>query len=120
MKNGKNIFPEEIEGMLTALPYVDDCMVFTREKHNELVLWAKIIYKQDYLRQNSIDEAGLAEAVKRDMAEINAILPKYKRINHFILDDEPMIQTTTKKVKRNQEMERINAGRHCERWYTVD
>lgn len=120
MKNGKNIFPEEIEGMLTALPYVDDCMVFTREKHNELVLWAKIIYKQDYLRQNSIDEAGLAEDVKRDMAEINAILPKYKRINHFILDDEPMIQTTTKKVKRNQEMERINAGRHCERWYTVD
>ena len=120
MKNGKNIFPEEIEALLMTLPYIDDCMVFPREKHNELVLWAKIIYKQDYLKQNNIDEAGLAETVKKDIAKINARMPKYKQINHFIIDDEPMIQTTTKKVKRNLEMEKINANRHNERSYIVD
>lgn len=120
MKNGKNIFPEEIEALLMTLPYIDDCMVFPREKHNELVLWAKIIYKQDYLKQNNIDEAGLAETVKKDIAKTNARMPKYKQINHFIIDDEPMIQTTTKKVKRNLEMEKINANRHNERSYIVD
>ena len=120
MKNGKNIFPEEIEALLMTLPYIDDCMVFPREKHNELVLWAKIIYKQDYLKQNNIDDVCLAETVKKDIAKTNARMPKYKQINHFIIDDEPMIQTTTKKVKRNLEMEKINANRHNERSYIVD
>ena len=120
MKNGKNIFPEEIESIVVNLPYVDDCMVFTREKHNELVLWLKIVYNADYLRQEEITEEQLAETVKKDLRDINNKMPQYKHVNHFILDDEPMIQTTTKKVKRNPEIERINANRETERWYTVD
>ena len=120
MKNGKNIFPEEIESIVVNLPYVDDCMVFTREKHNELVLWLKIVYNADYLRQEGITEEQLAETLKKDLRDINNKMPQYKHVNHFILDDEPMIQTTTKKVKRNPEIERINANRETERWYTVD
>ena len=54
------------------------------------------------------------------MKSINERMPLYKHVNHFILDDEPMIQTTTKKVKRNPEIERINANRETEKWYTVD
>lgn len=120
MKNGKNIFPEEIESLVINLPYVDDCMVFPREKHNELVLWLKIVYSTDYLKQEGITEEQLAEIVKKDMREINGRMPQYKHVNHFILDDEPMIQTTTKKVKRNPEIEKINANRESERWFTVD
>ena len=120
MKNGKNIFPEEIESMVINLPYVEDCLVFPREKHNELVLWIKIVYSADYLRQEQITEEQLAETVKKDMKSINERMPLYKHVNHFILDDEPMIQTTTKKVKRNPEIERINVNRETEKWYTVD
>ena len=120
MKNGKNIFPEEIESKIVNLPYVEDCMVFPREKHNELVIWIKIVYSAEYLKQEGITEEQLAERVKEDIKEINNIMPQYKRINHFILDDEPMIQTTTKKVKRAPEIERINANRETERWYIVD
>ena len=120
MKNGKNIFPEEIESIVVNLPYVDDCMVFPREKHNELVLWLKIVYNADYLKQEGITEEQLAETVKKDLRDINNKMPQYKHVNHFILDDEPMIQTTTKKVKRNPEIEKINANRETERWYTVD
>ena len=54
------------------------------------------------------------------MKAINDRMPQYKHVNHFILDDEPMIQTTTKKVKRNPEIERINVNRETEKWYTVD
>ena len=120
MKNGKNIFPEEIESLVVNLPYVDDCMVFSREKHNELVLWLKIVYNDDYLKQEGLTEEKLSEIVKKDIGRINESMPKYKNINHFILDNEPMIQTTTKKVKRNLEIEKINANREEERWYTVD
>lgn len=120
MKNGKNIFPEEIESMVINLPYVEDCLVFPREKHNELVLWLKIVYSTDYLKQEQITADQLAEEVKKDLKAINDRMPQYKHVNHFILDDEPMIQTTTKKVKRNPEIERINANRETEKWYTVD
>ncbi|MGN0735934.1 MAG: AMP-dependent synthetase/ligase [Anaerovoracaceae bacterium] len=120
MKNGKNIFPEEIESMVINLPYVEDCLVFPREKHNELVLWLKIVYSTDYLKQEQITEDQLADIVKKDIRAINDRMPQYKHVNHFILDDEPMIQTTTKKVKRNPEIERINANRETEKWYTVD
>ena len=84
MKNGKNIFPEEIEGLIEQLPYVAESLIFTREKHNELVLWCKLVYKADYLEENGLTEAQLAERVSADLKAINDTMPVYKHINHFI------------------------------------
>lgn len=123
MKNGKNIFPEEIESHIERLPYASEVMVFVREKHNELVLWAKIVYKEDYYKEEftakgkSFDD--FAQRVKEDIAEINDTMPKYKHINHFILTTEEMIKTTTQKVKRNLEIEKISKQRDSEVWYNV-
>ena len=108
MKNGKNVFPEEIESLLEAFPYVAESLVFTREKHNELVLWVKIVYKPEYLDAEGISFAELAERVRKDLASVNDKLPKFKNLHHFLLTDEPMIKTTTQKVKRNPEIEKIN------------
>ena len=120
MKNGKNIFPEEIETLVGGLPYVDNNMVFARDdKHNELVLWLKIVYNKDYLAQENLTIDQFAEVVKKDLAAINATMPAYKNVNHFILDDQPMIMTTTQKVKRNPETKKINENRATELWYTV-
>ena len=41
------------------------------------------------------------------MKEINTTLPKYKYMKHMILTKEPLIKTTTNKVKRNEEMKLI-------------
>ena len=120
MKNGKNIFPEEIESMVGGLPYVDNCLVFARDdKHNELVLWLKIVYNKEYLAQENLTVEQLAELVKKDLEVINNSMASYKRINHFILDSEPMIMTTTQKVKRNPETEKINRNRDTELSFTV-
>ena len=108
MKNGKNIFPEEIEGLIEQLPYVAECMIFTREKHNELVLWCKIVYAQNYLEENGISQDQLAEQVSKDLSAINRTMPVYKHINHFILSDTPMVKTTTQKIKRNLASKEIN------------
>ena len=108
MKNGKNIFPEEIEGLIEQLPYVAECMIFTREKHNELVLWCKIVYAQNYLEENGISQDQLAEQVSKDLSAISRTMPVYKHINHFILSDVPMVKTTTQKIKRNLASKEIN------------
>lgn len=108
MKNGKNVFPEEIESIIDKLPYVSESMIFTREKHNELVLWTKIVYKPEYLEHEGVAFDELVQQVRKDLAKVNESLPKYKEIHHFLLTDEPMIKTTTQKVKRNLEIEKIN------------
>ena len=108
MKNGKNVFPEEIESIIEKLSYTAETMIFTREKHNELVLWVKIVYRPEYLSEAGIDFDGLVQLVRQDLAAVNEKLPKYKQLHHFLLTDEPMIKTTTQKVKRNREIEKIN------------
>ena len=75
MKNGKNIFPEEIESLIEKLPYVTESMIFTREKHNELVLWCKIVYSPEYLEEHGITEEQLAQQVSTDLRDINNTLP---------------------------------------------
>ena len=119
LKNGKNIFPEEIEELINRIPYVADSMIFTREKHDELVLWVEVRYDEDYMKEMGLDEKGIAEKFADAMADINFILPKYKHVNHFILTSEPMIQTTTMKVKRKAETEKIMANWDEEKEYTV-
>ena len=59
----------------------------------------------------------MAEQVRRDLGAINEAMPKYKHVNHFILTDEPMIKTTTQKVKRIPEIEKINAQQDSELCY---
>lgn len=117
MKNGKNIFPEEIEEKISRLPYAAECLVFAREKHNDLVLWTKIVYPEDYLKEKNWTVDQLAEQVRMDLGAINDAMPKYKHINHFILSHEPMIKTTTQKIKRIPEIEKINAQQDSELWY---
>lgn len=107
MKNGKNIFPEEIEPMIDDLPYVQESMIFTREKHNELVLWVKILYDANYLEANNMTLEDLEKQVEKDLDIINSRMPSYKSIHHFFLSQEPMIKTTTGKIKRNLEIARI-------------
>lgn len=119
LKNGKNIFPEEIEDMIIRVPYVTECMIFTREKHNELVLWVKVVYDKDLQNEEGFTEAALAEKFAVDLANINEVLPKYKHVNHFILSDEPMVKTTTQKIKRRIEIKNIDAKWDEENYYNV-
>ena len=107
MKNGKNIFPEEIEAMIDQLPYVSSSLIFTREKHNELVLWAKIVYDPAFLKEQNMTLEQLQKQAESDMDAINRRMPAYKAVKHFFQSDRPMIMTTTQKVKRNLEIARI-------------
>lgn len=120
MKNGKNVFPEEIEEKIGLLPYVAESMIFTREKHNELVLWVKIVYRKEYLEDNIVSFEDFAKQVALDLKDINDSMPRYKWVNRFILDSEDMIKTTSQKVKRNQEIEKINQNKESEMSFIVD
>ena len=109
LKNGKNIFPEELEALITTLPYVAENMVFGKPKDDDLLLSVKIVYNEECVKQKypDIKEEELKEIIWKDIKEINSKLPNYKHIKNLIITNEPMIKTTTAKIKRFEEEKRL-------------
>lgn len=114
LKNGKNVYPEEIEVLIAALPYVEESMVFGQPRYEDgddrdLSLVAKIVYNADYLRESCgiTDPAEIESMIRADMDKINAELPVYKQIFRIMVTDEPMVKTTTGKVKRYEETKKM-------------
>lgn len=111
LKNGKNIYPEELETLIGKLPYVEESMVFGYPKDDDLVASVKIVYNKDYVKQNfgDISEEELYNKIWTDVKQINQELTNYKHIKKLIISDEPMIKTTTAKIKRFEEIKKILA-----------
>lgn len=108
LENGKKIFPEEIESLINKLPYVKESMVYAIKEKNNLQTRAKIVYDEEYLKINlKISEKELAETAWVDIKEINKTLPAYKYIKKVELSNEELEKTTTLKIKRHLEMQKI-------------
>lgn len=110
LKNGKNIYPEEIEALIIKKPYVSEVMAFGKEKNDDLLLSVKVVYNEEYLKQNypGISEEEFRKIVWEDIKVINKTLPQYKYIKNLILTNEPMQKTTTAKIKRFEEIKKEN------------
>ncbi len=113
LKNGKNVYPEEIETIIAELPYVKENIVFGEIRREgaddrDEVLVAKIVYDEDIMKEKygSVTEKQIRETAERDIDRINSNMPKYKHVHRLILQTEEMAKTTTGKVKRYEEQER--------------
>lgn len=110
LKNGKNIYPEELEILISKLPYVAENFVFGRPtKDDDLEINAKIVYNVDLMKELYPDKKkeDYKDIIWNDIKEINKQMPAYKHIRNIIVTDEPMIKTTTQKIKRHDELKKI-------------
>lgn len=109
LKNGKNVFPEELETLINRLPFVEESMVFAKESAADLTLCAKVVYNLEELTSLFGDrpKEEYHELVWQEIKNINKTLPQYKYIKELMLTDEPLIKTTTRKVKRHEELKKI-------------
>ncbi|MEG0431332.1 MAG: AMP-binding protein [Anaerovoracaceae bacterium] len=107
-KTGKNIYPEEIELEINALDFVEECMVYGLEEGNDDLLVAVQI-KPDYesiVERNGreLNDAEIYEFFKDEIYELNKKLPSYKRVKSITVRKEDFIRTTTKKIKRQENL----------------
>lgn len=108
-KNGKNIFPEEVESYLAKCPYVKESLVWGRfdEESGETEVNAQIVIDMDEIKEamhvNIISKEEIYKIIQAEVKEINKQMPLYKRIKDFTVREEEFVKTTTKKIKRYAE-----------------
>jgi len=111
LKNGKNVFPDELEALLNELDGVSESIVYGMlEKDGDIDLHAKIVYNKNEVKEKlgELSEEELREFYwNKIKTVVNKKMPTYKYIKNVIVTDEPLIKTTTNKVKRHEEMKKI-------------
>ncbi len=112
LKNGKNIYPEEIEAMINDIPGVKESFVFgkpEKEDKVDLKLATKVVYDIEVM-QNEFGlqkETEIHEKIWKQIKEINKKMPTYKYVKELILTQDELIKTTTQKVKRFEELKKM-------------
>lgn len=100
LDNGKNIYPEELEGYIMKVPGVKDVMVYDDNgKISALVLPTRP------------GDNALAKEIKQGIRKINENLPAYKRITGLDYRAQEFPKTTTLKIKRAEVMEWLKENR---------
>ena len=112
LKNGKKVFPEELETLINRLELVKECIVYgmpDEKDKNDLKLSVKIVYNPEVAKEKypNATEEELRKIIWEQIKEINKTFPPYKYIKNMILTNQELIKTTTQKVKRQEEIKKI-------------
>ncbi len=104
-KNGKNVFPEEVEFALTENDYIEEVFVHEDESFSgeDTVIKAEIypnyvLIKEDLGRE--LDDDEMYEFIRNVVDDINEKMPPYKRVKRIGIRKTEFVKTTTRKIKR--------------------
>lgn len=107
-RNGKNVYPEELELYLLRIPYVSETLVSSKEGDvgTEIQILAQI--RPDYEAIEGVLGEGYTEEqvlhlIEHEVDQLNETLPFYKKIKKVVIRNEAFAMTTTKKIKRHIE-----------------
>ena len=112
LKNGKKIFPEELELLVNRLDLVEESMVFAmpdEQDKNDVKLSVKVVYNEDTVKEKygEISEKEIYDIIWKQIKDLNSTFPTYKHIKGLIISKEELIKNSSKKVKRFEEMKVI-------------
>lgn len=112
LKNGKNIYPEEIEAMINDIPGVKESFVFGRPEGDDKVdlkLATKVVYDAELMKTEFglQEEKEIKDKIWKEIKEINKKMPTYKYIKELMITQEEFIKTTTQKIKRFEELKKL-------------
>lgn len=112
LKNGKNVFPEEIETVINKIDGVKESFVYGKAEEDDkidLKVCAKIVYDKELMKEtyNAQTEEEIYNVLWDKIKEINKTMPEYKYVKRITVTEEELVKTTTQKIKRHEEMKKI-------------
>ena len=106
-KNGKNVFPEEIEYLLSLSPYVAESVVsgVEDEVKDDIVITATIFPDLEEIKgklgiETDPTEDQIMDILKTVVSDTNEKLESYKKIKKTVLRMTEFEKNTSKKIKR--------------------
>lgn len=110
LHNGKKVFPEELEEQLERNDLVKRALVWGESlPDSEVILLARVQIDSEYVKEKQLSK----EEVQKQLTTINETLsqnlPAFKKIRSIYYSNTDMISTTTMKVKRKAEKEKVLA-----------
>ena len=96
LSSGENIYPEELETKFCELECIQDCLLFTDEKSEILILEA--LPRQTVIKQLGI--TNVEEYCLNQLQQVNKTLPNFQRVSKIIIRDTDFERTPNMKIKR--------------------
>jgi len=116
LKNGKNIFPEEMENLVNKIEGVKESMIYgmpnkDKKDENDIKIYVEAVYDREIMKEmyNTEDEKEIYNIINNKVKEINKTMPLYKAIRGLTITEEAIAKTTTGKIKRYEELAKIKA-----------
>ena len=105
LKNGKKIFPEEVETLVNHIEGVTESLIYGVSddggiSYDKIV--CKAVYDETVFKGKTTEE--IHDIIWAQIKEINKTLPMYKYIKGLTVTDVPFVKTTTNKIKRSVEL----------------
>ena len=113
-KNGKNIYPEEVEYYLNDNPLISESLVLGVQKEGDdetyvnAQIYPNIEAITEYLKGSVPTKEEIRKLISDAVSSVNKKLPNYKHIKNFVIRDKEFEKTTTQKVKRYGDNMKIN------------
>jgi len=110
LKNGKKVFPEEIEALINKLDYVKESFVWGEKMQNgDVEICAKIVIDEECIQSlGHNNEEEIRNLLDKAIKEINSQVPVYKKVRYYVFGFSELVKTTTLKVKRYIEINQIH------------
>lgn len=116
-QNGKNIYPEEIENLLSDIKEIKDVMIYgknpegeqTKKKDSkELIVTAKVVPNFEKIKElhGDITDEEIYNIIWEQIKEVNKKLTSYKAVKQLEIKKEEFEKTSTMKIKRYKEIEK--------------
>ena len=110
LNNGKNVFPEEIETLLNKVEGIKESFVYEKKENDgDVKVCVEIVYDKELIKElyNIDGEESIKEFLWEKVKEVNKLMPKYKYVREMIITEEPLVKTTTLKIKRHEELKKV-------------
>ncbi len=102
-RNGKNVYPEELEFYLLRHSIIKEAIV-TGERGD--IITAHIFPDENEiarkLKKDTVTSAEIKKAITQAIRDVNKRIPSYKNIRDTVIRKEEFSKTTTHKIKRHK------------------
>ena len=110
LKNGKNIYPEELETLINKIEGIKESFVYGKpEDDGDYKICAKVVYDRELVEEifGTTEEEKLKDCIWQEIKKVNKKMPAYKYIREVSITEEDLIKTTTQKIKRFEEIKTV-------------